>query len=201
MNLRLATAIEDARAASVPRDTIERSIKKGTGEIPGVVYEQVNYEGYGPGGVAFMIEALTDNKNRAAADVRRIMEHHGGNLGGAGCVAFMFQRKGVITIPVAHAGEDQVMTDVLDAGAENMETAGEVYVITTSVPDFEKVKKALLAKKYPLASSELTMIPKDTVKVDEAAGQKILRLMDTLDDNEDVQKIYANFELPETLAK
>jgi YebC/PmpR family DNA-binding regulatory protein len=201
MNLRLATAIEDARAASVPRDTIERSIKKGTGEIPGVVYEQVNYEGYGPGGVALMIEALTDNKNRAAADVRRIMDFHGGNLGGAGCVGFLFQRKGVLVVPVGAAGEDQMMTDVLDAGAENMETSGENYVITTAVPDFDRVKKALSAKKYEIRSAELSMLPKDTVKVDEKVGQKLLSLMDALDENDDVQKVYSNFELPEALLK
>jgi YebC/PmpR family DNA-binding regulatory protein len=200
MNLRLATAIEDARAASVPRDTIERSIKKGTGEIAGATYEQVTYEGYAPGGVAVMIEALTDNKNRAAADVRRILEFHGGNLGGSGCVGFLFQRKGLIVIPVSAAGEDQMMGDALDAGAENLETAGEVYLVTTAVPDFEKVRKALSAKHAP-ASSEITMIPKDTVKVDEKTGRKVLQLMDALDDNEDIQKVYSNYELPETLAK
>lgn len=198
MNLKLANAILDARAESVPNDNITRSIKRGTGELEGVSYESVTYEGYGPGGTAFMVQALTDNKNRSAAEMRKMFENSGGNLGGAGSVAFMFQPKGVITIPVSAAGEDQMMNDVLEAGAENMETAGENYMITTTVPDFDAVKKAL-SKKYKLASSELTMLPKDYLKVDEETGRKILNLMEVLDDSEDVQKVYFNFELPETL--
>jgi len=198
MNLKLANAILDARAESVPNDNITRSIKRGTGELEGVSYEQVTYEGYGPGGVAFMIDALTDNKNRSAAEMRKMFENSNGNLAGAGAVRFMFQQKGVIVIPVAAAGEDQMMNDVLEAGAENMETAGENYFITCLVPDFEAVKKAL-AKKYKPASSEIAMIPKDTVKVDEETGRKILNLMENLDDSEDVQKISHNFILPESL--
>ncbi|HXX94100.1 MAG TPA: YebC/PmpR family DNA-binding transcriptional regulator [Planctomycetota bacterium] len=200
MNLKLANAIEDARAESVPRDNIERSIKRGTGEIEGVTYEQVTYEGYGPGGTAIMVDALTDNKNRSAAEMRKIFEHSGGSLGGARAVAFMFHPKGALTIPVSAAGEDQMMNDVLDAGAENMETQGEVYFITCAVPDFENVKKAL-GKKYKLATSEVTMLPKDPVKVDEETGRKILNLMEALDDSEDVQKIHTNFILPESLLK
>jgi YebC/PmpR family DNA-binding regulatory protein len=198
MNLKLANAILDARAESVPNDNITRSIKRGTGELEGVSYEQVTYEGYGPGGTAFMIDALTDNKNRSAAEMRKMFENSGGNLGGAGSVRFMFQPKGLIIIPKAAAGEDQMMNDVLDAGAENMETAGDAYEITTAVPDFEAVKKAL-AKKYKFTSSELSQLPKDPVKVDEETGRKILNLMEALDDSEDVQKIYTNFELPESL--
>jgi YebC/PmpR family DNA-binding regulatory protein len=198
MNLKLQNAILDARAESVPSVNIERSIKRGTGELEGVSYEQVTYEGYGPSGVALMVDALTDNKNRSAAEMRKMFENSGGNLGGAGSVAFMFQRKGLITLPVSAAGEDQMMNDVLDSGAENMETAGENYFITCAVADFENVKKAL-AKKYKFVSSEITMLPKDTVKVDEETGRKILNLMEALDDSEDVQKIYTNFELPETL--
>ncbi|HYF00947.1 MAG TPA: YebC/PmpR family DNA-binding transcriptional regulator [Planctomycetota bacterium] len=200
MNLRLATAIEDAKAASVPRDTIERSIKKGTGELEGVTYEQVTYEAYAPGGVAVMVEALTDNKNRTAADMRRIFENAGGNVGGTGCVAFLFQRKGVLSIPVRAAGEDQMMNDVLEAGAENMEVDGDQYVISCPVADFEGVKKALKAK-YEITSADVTMLPKDYIKVDEDTGRKVLSLMDALDDNEDVQKVYTNFDLPETLVK
>src|SRR5256885_5806 len=160
MNLKLQNAILDARAESVPRDNIERSIKRGTGELEGVSYEQVTYEGYGPGGVALMIDALTDNKNRSAAEMRKMFENSGGNLGGAGSVGFMFQRKGLITIPTSAAGEDQMMNDVLESGAENMETAGENYFITCAVPDFENVKKAL-AKKYKFGSSDISMLPKD----------------------------------------
>jgi len=198
MNLKLANAILDARAESVPNDNITRSIKRGTGELEGISYEQVTYEGYGPKGVAFMIDALTDNKNRSAAEMRKMFENSNGNLAGAGAVAFMFQRKGLIIIAVAAAGEDQMMNDVLESGAENMVTVGENYEITCAVPDFENVKKAL-AKKYKFVASEIAMIPKDTVKVDEETGRKILNLMENLDDSEDVQKIYHNFELPESL--
>jgi len=198
MNLRLATALEDARAASMPRDTIERSIKKGTGEIDGVTYEQVTYEGYGGGGVAVMVEALTDNKNRLAADIRRIFENAGGSLGTSGCVAFMFQRKGVLTFPVAAAGEDQMMNDALEAGAENMETDGDLYVITAPPAEFESVKKAL-TKKYKPASSDIAMVPKDWIKLDDEGGRKIMNLMEALDDNEDVQKVYMNADLPDSL--
>jgi len=200
MNIKLANAIGDARAESMPRDSIERSIKRGTGEIAGVSYESISYEGYGPGGVAIMLDALTDNKNRTASEIRKAFETHGGNLGGAGCVAYMFQRKGVIIIPTASAGEDQMMADVLDAGADNMETSGDAYFITAAPTDFETVKKAL-AKKYTFRSSELTMIPKDFVKVDEGTGRKVLNLMEAIDDSEDVQKVYTNFSLPETLVK
>jgi len=198
MNLKLANAILDARAESVPNDNITRSIKRGTGELEGISYEQVTYEGYGPGGVAFMIDALTDNKNRSAAEMRKMFENSNGNLAGAGAVRFMFQPKGVVVIPVAAAGEDQMMNDVLDSGAENMDTAGDSYYITCAVPDFENVKKAL-AKKYKITSTEISMLPKDIVKVDEETGRKILNLMENLDDSEDVQKIYHNFVLPESL--
>jgi transcriptional/translational regulatory protein YebC/TACO1 len=147
-----------------------------------------------------MVDSLTDNKNRSAADMRRLFENAGGNLGGSNCVAFLFQRRGVLRIPVSAAGEDQMMNDVLEAGAENMETAGEEYVITAAVADFESVKQTL-GKKYKLAGSELTMLPKDWVKVDEHTGRRVLALMDALDDNDDVQKVYSNFDLPETLVQ
>jgi YebC/PmpR family DNA-binding regulatory protein len=200
MNIKLQYAIEEARAANMPRDHIERAVKRGTGEIAGVAYEPVNYEGYGPGGVAIMVEALTDNKNRTAHEIRKIFENSGGNLGASNCVAYMFQRKGVLIIPVAAANEDQIMTDVLDAGAENLETGPDAYFITCVPTDFESVKKAL-AGKYQLRSSEVSLLARDTVKVDEGAGRKILTLMDALDESEDVQKVHSNFELPETLVK
>ncbi len=200
MNHKLQFAIEGARFENMPRENIERAIKRGTGEIAGAALESVNYEGYAQGGVALMVESLTDNKNRTAADMRKLFESHGGSLGGAGCVSFMFQRKGVLRIPVSAAGEDQMMNDVLEAGAENMETAGEEYFITAAVSDFESVKKALSAK-YKSAVPEITMLPRDSVKVDEEAGRKLLKFMEALDDSEDVQKVYSNFELPDTLLK
>ena len=145
-----------------------------------------------------MVETLTDNKNRTAADMRKLFENHGGNLGGAGCVAFMFQRKGVLTFPVAAAGEDQMMNDALEAGAENMETDGDLYVITAPPAEFESVKKAL-TKKYKPASSDIAMVPKDWIKLDDEGGRKIMNLMEALDDNEDVQKVYMNADLPDSL--
>ncbi len=200
MNIKLFYAIEEARAANMPRDNIDRSIKRGTGEIQGVSYESVTYEGYGPGGVAIMAEALTDNKNRTSSEIRKIFETHGGNLGGSNSVARLFQRKGVITIPLSAAGEDQMMSDVLDAGAENMETSGDIYYITTAPPDFENVKKAL-EKKYTLQSSQVTLVAKDLMTVDDAVGRKILTIMEALDESEDVQNVYTNFDIPDTLVK
>lgn len=199
-NLKLQYAIEAARAVNMPRDTIERSIKRGTGALEGVNYEETTYEGYGPGGVAIMIDALTDNKNRSAAEVRKIFEAHGGNMGSAGCVSFMFERKGVLTLAAAGVNEDQLMNDALDAGADNMERAGDVFEITCAPADFERVKAAL-TKKYKADSSELGMIPRNWVQVDEDAGRRLLALMDALDDDDDVQKTYTNFQLPESLLK
>jgi len=199
-NLKLQYAIEAARAVNMPRDTIERAIKRGTGELEGVSFEETTYEGYGPGGVAIMIDALTDNKNRSASEIRKIFEASGGNMGTAGCVAFMFDRKGVVNVAAAGVNEDQLMTDVLDTGADNMERAGDVFEITCAPPDFEKVKGAL-TKKYKVESSEIGMIPKNWVQVDEDSGRRLLALMDHLEDNDDVQKTYTNFQLPESLLK
>ncbi|HEU4338549.1 MAG TPA: YebC/PmpR family DNA-binding transcriptional regulator [Planctomycetota bacterium] len=201
MNLKLQYALDEARAANMPKDNVERAIKRGTGELEGVTYEEVTYEGYGPGGVAFLVEALTDNKNRSAAEIRKIFEGTGGNLGTTGSVRRLFDRKGLIRVPAAGVSEDQLMSDVLDAGGDNLEKTGDAFEITTAAADYDKVKKAIEAKKYKIESSELAMIPSMSVPVDEEVGQKILRLMDGLDESDDVQKIYANFELPETLLK
>ena len=201
MNLKLQYALDEARAANMPKDNVERAIKRGTGELEGVTYEEVTYEGYGPGGVAFLVEALTDNTNRSAAEIRKIFEGTGGNLGTSGSVRRLFERKGVIRVPAAGVSEDQLLADVLDAGADNMEKAEEVFEITTAATDYDKVKKALEGKKYKIETSELAMVPSLSVPVDEPTGQKILRLMEGLDESDDVQKIYANFELPESLLK
>ncbi len=201
MNLKLAYALEEARAANMPKDNVERAIKRGTGELEGVTYEEVTYEGYGPGGVAFLVEALTDNKNRSASEIRKIFEGTGGNLGTTGSVRRLFDRKGILRVAAAGVSEDQLLSDVLDAGADDMEKAGDSFEITTSATDFDKVKKALADKKYKIESSELGMVPSMSVPVDEETGQKILRLMDGLDESDDVQKIYANFQLPESLLK
>ncbi len=199
-NLKLQYAIEGARACNMPRETIERAIKRGTGELEGLTFEETTYEGYGPGGIAIMVDALTDNKNRTASEVRKIFEGHAGNMGTAGCVSFMFDRKGIVTVAAAGVNEDALMSDVLDAGAENMEKAGDGFVITCAPPDFEKVKGAL-AKKYKVESSELGKIPKNSIQLDEENGRKMITLMDALDDHDDVQQVHANFELPESLLK
>ena len=201
MNLKLQYALDEARAANMPKDNVERAIKRGTGELEGVSYEEVTYEGYGPGGVAFLVEALTDNKNRSAAEIRKLFEGTGGNLGTSGSVRRLFDRKGLIRVAGAGITEDQLMSDVLDAGADNLEKDGDQFEITTAALDYDKVKKALTDKKYKIESSELGMIPSLTVPVDEEVGAKILRLYEGLDESDDVQKIYANFELPASLLK
>jgi YebC/PmpR family DNA-binding regulatory protein len=200
MNLKLQYALDEARAANMPKDNVERAIKRGTGELEGVSYEEVTYEGYGPGGVALMIDALTDNKNRSAAEIRKILEGAGGKMGAVNCVAYNFQRKGVLLLPKAAAAEDQVMSDALDAGAEDLQTAGEFYEITCASADFEKLKTAL-AKKYKFESAEIRRIPKDYVDLDEDAGRKFLHLMEALEDSDDVQKVHSNANLPESLLK
>ena len=200
-NIRLQYAIAEAKAANMPRDNIERAIKRGTGELDGVSYESITYEGYAPGGVAVMAEALTDNKNRSAHDIRKIFENRGGNLGGSNCVAYLFHRQGVITIPVSTASEDQMMEDVLESGAENMETTGDVYFITTAPADFEAAKKVLAAK-YEIKSAQLSLLAKDMMKVeDEDVGRRVLALLEELDDCEDVQQVHTNFDIPESLVK
>ena len=147
-----------------------------------------------------MVEALTDNKNRTSHEIRKIFETNGGSLGSSNCVAYLFQRKGLITIPLSAAGEDAMMEAALEAGAENLESSGDAYFITTAPADLEKVKKALAAR-YPIRSSELTLLPKDTVPVDEETGRKVLALMEALDENEDVQKVHTNCDLPDTLVR
>ncbi len=200
-NLKLAYALEEARAANMPKDNVERAIKRGTGELEGITYEEVTYEGYGPGGVAYYVEALTDNKNRSAAEIRKIFENAGGNLGTGGSTRRFFDRKGIFTIAAEGVDEDKLMGDVLDAGGENLEKGGEVFEVTCSPTEYEKVKKALEAKKYVLQSSELGMLPNMTVPVDEEGGRKCLRLFELLEDNDDVQKFYSNADIPDSLLK
>jgi YebC/PmpR family DNA-binding regulatory protein len=200
-NLKLQYALEEARAANMPRDNVERAIKRGTGELEGVTYEELTYEGYGPGGIALMIDLLTDNKNRTAAEIRKILEGANGKMGAANSVAYNFSRKGVMVFAKGKISEDQMMTDALDAGAEDMQTAGEFYEITTASQDFIKVKAALEKKGYKPESAEVRRVPKDWVTLDEEAGRKYLNLIDALEDHDDVQKVYSNADLPESLLK
>jgi YebC/PmpR family DNA-binding regulatory protein len=196
-NPRLRTAILAAKAENMPKDNIDRAIKKGTGELEGVSYEETNYEGYGPGGVAVILNILTDNKNRTVAEIRSIFSKNGGNLGEAGCVGWMFHRKGQILVDLKSVDEDKLMTIVLDAGAEDMKTGeGEFEVITTP-ENFEKVKKAIDDNKIPTTFAEVTMVPQSHIKLTAQKAQQMLHLMEVLEDHDDVQKVYANFDIPE----
>ena len=198
-NPRLRTAVAKAKAVSLPAENIKRAIQKGTGELPGVSYEEITYEGYGPGGVAVIIESMTDNRNRTVSEIRNIFSKANGNMGEAGCVSWMFHKKGYIVVSSAKANEDQLMTLALDAGAEDMQVEDDNFVITTALADFEKVKKALEDAGVAMEMSELTMIPQTYVKLDGKEAQQMLRLVETLEDNDDVQNVYANFDIPDEI--
>jgi len=198
-NPRLRTAVAKAKSVSLPAENIKRAIQKGTGELPGVSYEEIVYEGYGPGGVAVIIEALTDNRNRTVSEIRNIFSKAGSNMGEAGCVSWMFHKKGYLVVNKTKANEDQLMTLALDAGAEDMQVEDDNFVITTALSDFEKVKKALEDAAVPLDLAEITMIPQTYVKLDGKEAQQMLRLVDTLEDNDDVQNVYANFDIPDEI--
>jgi YebC/PmpR family DNA-binding regulatory protein len=198
-NSRLRTAMATAKAANMPADNIERAIKKGTGELPGVSYEEITYEGYGPAGVAIMLDTMTDNKNRTVAEIRYLMSKNGGNLGANGCVAWMFHHKGIITIEAEGIDEDELLEIALEAGAEDMTNEDGLFQITTDPASFEEVRTALEEQDIPMASAELTKIPENTVSVDEKDASKVLRLMDALENHDDVQNVYANFDIPEDL--
>ena len=197
-NPRLRQAIAAAKAANMPHANIEKAIKKGTGELPGVVYEEKTYEGYGPGGVAILIDTLTDNTNRTTSEVRHILTKHQGNLGEVGCVSWMFEKKGLIAVNRRDCDEESLMETVLEVGAEDMTTEEDVYEIVSSPEDFFRIKEALDAKQIPVVSAEITMIPKTTVKVEGKQAEQILKLMEMLEDCEDVQQVYTNFDIPET---
>jgi YebC/PmpR family DNA-binding regulatory protein len=202
-NLSLRYAIDKAKAANMPKDTIEKAIKRGTGEIAGASYEEILYEGYGPSGVAIMVEALTDNRNRTAPEIKRVFEKSGGSLGTTGCVSWMFSKKGLITVGTANVDEDQLMELALGAGAEDMENTGEVYEITCDPAAYEELKKALEEKEIPMEVAEISMVPQTMVVIEnENTARKVISLMEALEDHEDVQNAYANFDIPdEVMAK
>jgi YebC/PmpR family DNA-binding regulatory protein len=197
LNLRLRYAIDDAKAVSVPKDNIERAIKKGTGELESVSFDEVLYEGYGPGGVAILCDILTDNRNRTAPEIRKIFEIAGGKLGATGCVAWMFDRKGLITIPASQTNEDALMELALDAGADDVREAGDSFEVICGPDVYTKVADAIAAAKLTPSSSEITRLPKDTVDLDVETGRTVLKLMEALDDHDDVQKVAANFNIPD----
>lgn len=196
-NSRLRAAIAAAKAVNLPKDKIEAAIRKGTGEDAGGDYVEIFYEGYAPGGVAVIIEAATDNKNRTVAEVRHILTKHGGSLGETGCVGWMFDRKGVITLDKNKYAEEAIMEAALEAGAEDVLDEDDTWTVHTAMADFASVRDALEAAGFEMLSAELAMIPQNTLDVDAETGRKLLRLMDALDDNDDVQNVYANFDLPD----
>lgn len=198
-NPRLRAIIAKAREANMPQDNIKMAIKRGTGELPGVIYESVTYEAYGPGGVAIMVEALTDNKNRTSAELRNIMSKKGGNFAGTGAVSWMFTKKGYFLIEKSQAKEDELMDLVLEAGAEDMKTDEKNYEITTSVQNFEKVKQAIDSKSICCQDAEVTMIPSSTIKLAGQDAKQLLGLIETLEEHDDVQQVYANFDIPDEI--
>lgn len=198
-NPRLRTAIEKAKEVNMPAENIKRAIMKGTGELPGTTYEEVIYEGYGPGGVAVLIETLTDNKNRTVSEIRHIMSKNGGSLGEAGCVSWMFSKKGYILVEKTKVDEDTLMSIVLDAGAEDMKNdpKEENYEIIVAPENLNSVKKAIEEKNIPVALAEITMLPKSYVPVEGNTAEQMVKLIDILEDHDDVQNVYANFDISE----
>jgi len=194
-NPRLRGAISAAKAANMPSKNIENAIKKGTGELPGVVYEDVTYEGYGPGGVAIYIEAVTDNRNRTVAEIRHLFDKYGGNLGETGSVAWMFERKGLIEVDKEKYTEDELLEIALECGAEDLKSEGELYEIYTAYEDFQEVRNALEGKSVTIESAGLTMIPQNTIKLEGKQAEQLMKLMNILDEHDDVQNVHANFDI------
>ena len=197
MNPALRTAMAKAKEANMPSDNVKNAVKRGTGELPGIVYETINYEAYGPAGVAIMVEALTDNKNRTTAELRNILSKKGGNMAGAGSVAWMFNKKGYILIDKSTAQEDVLMDIALEAGAEDIKAQEKNYEVFTAPGDFEKVKSALSEKGINFQSAEVTMLPTSTIKVVGPEAKQLLNLIEALEDHDDVQEVYANFDIPD----
>ena len=200
-NPRLRLAIAKAKGANLPNDNIDRAIKKGTSELPGITYEQVNYEGYGPGGVAIMVEALTDSKNRTTAEVRNIFSSKHGNLAGAGSVSWLFNKKGFIVVSKSKAQEDKLMSVAIENGAEDLKVEEDSYEIVTKIKDYEKVRTALKNQGIEWEVAEITMIPASFVKLQGSQAGQVLRLVESLEDNDDVQNVYANFDIPDEILR
>ena len=198
-NPRLRFAMQKAREANMPNDTIERAVKKGTGELEGVLYEEVVYEGYGPGGVAILVEALTDNKNRTSSEVRSLFSKRGGNLAGAGSVGWIFKKKGYFLVDKQDANEEKLMTLALENGAEDMRSEGNTFEITCEAKDFERLKGILQQSVFKVQTAELTSLPSSHVKVDGDSARQLLQLIESLEDHDDVQNVYANFDIPEEI--
>ena len=199
-NPRLRTAIAGAKSENMPKDNIERAIKKGTGEIEGAVYDEIVYEGYGPSGVAVLVECMTDNRNRTVAEVRHCFSKSGGNLGESGCVAFMFDKKGMILVDKSTISEDKLMDLALEAGAEDVVEEESEFQVVTAPEDFDAVREALEGNDVKFIDASVSMIPQNTIDVaDEKTAKRILNMMETLEENEDVQNVYSNFDIPDEI--
>jgi YebC/PmpR family DNA-binding regulatory protein len=197
-NPRLRLAVDNAKAANMPQDNIERAIKKATGELEGVTYHELTYEGYGPAGVAILVEVATDNKNRIVAEVRHIFSKYGGSMGENGSVAWMFDRKGVISLPKQGKSEDDIMEIILDAGAEDLQTEEEFFEIQTPLESFEPVRKAIADKELSVENASLQWIAKNTVPVAGEDAEKVMKLIEAMEDNDDVQNVYSNADIDES---
>ena len=198
-NPRLRAAVAEAKANNMPKDNIERAIKRGTGELEGLTYEELTYEGYGPGGVAVMVETMTDNTNRTTPEIRHIFEKCGGNMGTPGSVRFQFERKGYFAVEKSAVSEDKLMEVALEAGADDLQSEDEGFEIYTSPESFEQVRQALEKNNIPTVEAKLGQIPANLVKIDEQKSKSMMRLMEMLDDHEDVQNVWTNFDMPEEM--
>lgn len=199
MNPKLQLAISKARAVNMPKENIERAIQKGTGGGGAVELFECIYEGYGPHGIALMVEILTDNKNRTAPEIRKIFERFGGNMGESGCVSWMFEKKGLILVSSSQLNEDEFMMLALDAGAEDLQRVGDVFQVICPQANLDTVKKAIESKNIKIETSEISWIPKNNIDLDETTGRKVLGIMEALEDHDDVQNVYSNFNLPQAL--
>ncbi|OGU73863.1 MAG: transcriptional regulator [Ignavibacteria bacterium RBG_16_34_14] len=200
-NPRLRLAIDNAKSANMPQDNIERAIKKATGELEGVTYHEFTYEGYAPAGIALMVEVATDNKNRTVAEVRHVFSKHGGTLGESGSVAWMFHRKGILSLPKQGKSEDDIMEIILDAGADDLRTEDDYYEIQTSIESFEPVRRALAEKKFNIENASLQWIAQNIISVSGEDGEKVIKLIEALEDLDDVQNVYSNADFDEELIK
>ncbi|MGH7390732.1 MAG: YebC/PmpR family DNA-binding transcriptional regulator [Candidatus Rokuibacteriota bacterium] len=196
-NMRLKAAIESAKEANMPQENIKRAIQKGTGELPGESYEEITYEGYAPGGVAVMIRVLTDNRNRTAPEIRHTFEKHGGHMGASGAVAWMFERKGIVRVDAAKITEDDLLAQALDAGATDMTRAEKAFEITTAPGEMDAVRAKLEANRVPVVEGEVTFLPQSTVRVEGKEAPQVLRLIEALEELDDVQAVYANYDIPD----
>ena len=198
-NMRLRLSVQKARDNSMPAENIKRAIQRGTGEIEGAQYEEANYEGYGPGGVAVIVKCLTDNRNRTVADLRNVFSKNGGSLGESGCVSWMFDSKGMVTVQKHVVDEDTLMMIALDAGAEDIREESDTYEVLSSPDDLPKIRQTITDAVITIDEAEITMLPKSTIRVEGKEATKVLRMMDQLEDLDDVQQVYANFDIPEEL--